>query len=326
MKISVLLSGLLDSKIGKVLPARVMNPLYRFLIDELGKEGKRDAFPSEIFETPPIICFPSSRFKVATLVSTRDLEMLVWSLKSLFYFSERSWDLVIMDGGLKSSDVSLLQHHFPNARIFLEADLIRELASELNDLQYLSELRLHRGYAPAKKIIDAPRLMRGHKFLLLDSDVLFFRSPSDIIRLLEDEDQRFAFSVDELGINSGVAVVPASGISFAELERLLRSMSPEKLAGWQVEQDLYSLLSKNRFDELPSVYAVEPVRGLKYNELTCCHFVHVCRHRFYSEGIRQLRASGFVGQLRMKYSPTRVADSEERRFGVSKTTGSAEFP
>lgn len=149
MKISVLLSGLLDSKIGKVLPARVMNPLYRFLIDELGKEGKRDAFPSEIFETPPIICFPSSRFKVATLVSTRDLEMLVWSLKSLFYFSERSWDLVIMDGGLKSSDVSLLQHHFPNARIFLEADLIRELASELNDLQYLSELRLHRGYGDA---------------------------------------------------------------------------------------------------------------------------------------------------------------------------------
>lgn len=306
MKISVLLSGLLDGKFGRALPARLMNPLYRILISELAKEGKREACPSEILDTPPVACLPTSRLKVATLVSSKDVEMLVWCLKSLFYFSDRAWDLVVIDGGLNSSDVSILEHHFPNVRIFLEPDLVRSFSSELANLPCLRELRFNRGYAPAKKIVDAPRLMAGHKFLLLDSDVLFFRAPHELLRLLENEDERFAFSVDQLGINSGVAVVPASRISFAELERLLRSMSPDKLAGWQVEQDLYGLLSESCFDELPSVYAVEPVRGKIYGELACCHFVHVCRHRFYSEGIRQLRELGFIAQLKGGYS-TRIS-------------------
>lgn len=302
MKMSVLLSGLLDSRIGKALPARVVNPLYRILINELAKEGKREARPGEIFDTPPVICLPSSRLKVATLVSSKDVEMLVWCLKSLFYFSDRAWDLVIIDGGLESSDVSLLRDHFPNARIFLEQDLVSQFASELADLQYLRELRFNRGYAPAKKIVDAPRMMEGRKFLLLDSDVLFFRPPHKLVNLLEETDQRFAFSVDQLGINSGVAVVPATEISFAQIEQLLRAMPPEQLGGWQVEQDLYGLLCKNRFEELPAVYAVEPVKGLMYSELTCCHFVHVCRHRFYSEGIRHLRKLGFISSLRRRYS------------------------
>ena len=164
-------------------------------------------------------------------MSSKDVEMLVWSLKSLFYFSNRDWDLWIIDGGLASTDAKLLLHHFPNARIHFECDLVHRFANELDQFPFLTDLRFFRRFPLAKKIVDAPRLLGGRKFLLLDSDVLFFRTPVELLDLLEDPEQRFAFSMDQLGINSGVAVVPSARISFTELEELLLSMNSGETRG-----------------------------------------------------------------------------------------------
>jgi hypothetical protein len=295
MKLSDGLVWLVDSGAPKLLPARIGNWLYRSLVGQLIAESKKTARPSEILDTPPISCSPSSHLKVATLVSSKDVEMLVWALKSLFYFSKRDWDLWIIDGGLTSRDESVLLHHFPNARIFFERDLVNRFANDLDDFPLLKGLRFKNPLA--KKIVDAPRLLGGRKFLLLDSDVLFFRAPVELVDLLENPAQQFAFCVDQLGINSGVAVIPGTKINFAELERLLVSMTEEKRAGWQVEQDLYALLSKSHFQRLPESYAIEPAVLLGYESLVCCHFVHVCRHRFYEKGIVQLRKMKFIEGL-----------------------------
>lgn len=293
MKMSYVLAWLVDSGATKLLPNRVGNWLYRALVDQLIAECKKDAAPSDILDTPPISCSPSSHLKVATLVSSKDVEMLVWSLKSLFHFSKRDWDLWIIDGGLAPRDETVLLHHFPNARIFFERDLVKNL----DNFPLLKGLRFQRRYPPARKIVDAPWLLGDRKFLLLDSDVLFFRAPVELVDLLENPAQEFAFCVDRLGINSGLAVVPGARINLAELEALLVSMTEEKRAGWQVEQDLYALLSKSYFHQLPESYAIEPEVQGGYESLVCCHFVHVCRHRFYEKGIGQLRRMRFIESL-----------------------------
>ena len=74
--------------------------------------------------------------------------------------------------------------------------------------------------------------------------------------------------MDQLGINSGVAVIPGARINFAEIEGLLVSMTEEKRAGWQVEHDLYALLSKSHFQQLPESYAIEPAVRFGY-EVWC---------------------------------------------------------
>ena len=296
MKMSSFLIWLVDSGATKLLPTRIGNWLYRALVSQLIEESKKSARPSEILDTPPMPCSRLSHLNVATLVSSKDVEMLVWSLKSLFYFSKRDWDLWIIDGGLTARDEAVLLHHFPNARIFFERDLVKQLADDLNDFPLLKDLRFRNPLA--KKIVDAPRLIGGRKFLLLDSDVLFFRAPVDLVVLLENAAQEFAFSVDKMGINSGVAVIPSAQINLAELESLLASMTEEKRAGWQVEQDLYALLSEARFQRLPESYAIEPAVHSGYESLVCCHFVHVCRHRFYEKGIEQLRKDHFMESLR----------------------------
>ena len=110
-------------------------------------------------------CSRLSHLNVATLVSSKDVEMLVWSLKSLFYFSKRDWDSWIIDGGLTARDETVHSHHFPNARIFFERDLVKQLADDLDDFPLLKDLRFRNPLA--KKIVDAPRLIGGRKFLLL---------------------------------------------------------------------------------------------------------------------------------------------------------------
>jgi hypothetical protein len=276
-----------------------MNPAFRMFIRKLINEARTTANPSEIFQTPAMRCDPESDLKAVSLVSTKDLEMLMWCLKSLFFFSGSSWDLWILDGGLNNADVQLLREHFPNAHVCAERDLTSDLLAQLASHPQTHKFRLS-GFVLAKKIVDAPWLLEGHKFLLLDSDVLFFRNPVELTEnLRRSEIDRFAFSADKLhGINSGVAIVPSSRVRFDRIEEVLCSISPTRRAGWQVEQDLYAAISKDCFDELSNSYAIEPVQPSAYDALVCCHFVHVYRHRFYAEGIRQLREGGFLDLLR----------------------------
>src|SRR5215470_6979581 len=84
----------------RLLPARVRNKAYRILIKELIREARANTNSGEIFFTPAMRCDRGSDLKVVSLVSGQDLEMLLWCLKSLFLFSERLWDLWILDGGL----------------------------------------------------------------------------------------------------------------------------------------------------------------------------------------------------------------------------------
>jgi hypothetical protein len=274
------------------------------LINDLIAEGKASTNSKEIFQTPSIACDRTSNLKVATLVAGKDIEMLLWCLKSLFYYSDQSWDLWILDGGLNDSDEEILKAHFPAAHICRDSELASSVVAHLTGYAQAYEFRGERGHALAKKIIDVSWLLRPHKFLLVDSDVLFFQNPGDLIeRLSQDQVSRFAFSLDSFGINAGVAIVPSSLVSFSKIDAVLGSMPPVQKGAWGAEQDIYAALSKDCFDELPYGYVVEGSnRGQAYSELVCCHFIYVSRHRFYTQGVRQLRNTGFIDGLRSRYS------------------------
>jgi hypothetical protein len=281
-----------------VLPNRVRNRLYRMFIGKLTKEAKASTNSQEIFLTPSICCDRSSKLKVVSLVSTKDLEMLLWSLKSLFFFSNSSWDLWVLDGGLNCSDVQVIERHFPGARVFVERELAPKLRIVLSPYPNIKRFRMSRRYAPARKIVDAPWLLRGQKFLLLDSDVLFFKNPVEIVkRLLDPKMDHFTFSMETGGINTGVAIIPESGVCFPQLEALLQLMPAIQREGWWAEHHLYAGISKNCFDGFSNMYAVAPVQAHTYDALVCCHYIHTCRHRFYQEGVMQLRSLGFPKNL-----------------------------
>lgn len=285
-----------EGLVSKWLPAGVRNRAFRLLMRELVKEASKDVCSQEIYDTPPFPCDPGSHLKVVTLVSDDDVEILLWSLKSLFLYSGKRWDLCIVDGGIRRSQRTL-RAHFPGLQMFLEPELTAATLELVKEFPETMAFRANKGYVPAKKIIDIPWILRRSKFLLMDSDILFFQKPDDLLSRLEDESyNRYSFSTDSLGINSGLAIIPCHDISFSRVEAALCGMSSERRHTWQVEQNLFSDLAKDEFDLLPPSYAIEPITQ-SYEELVCCHFVHVCRDRFFRNGIMQLRRAGFVKQL-----------------------------
>jgi hypothetical protein len=285
-----------QGRVAKLLPAGVRNRAFRMLINDLTREAKRRSNSRQIFETAAIRCDRNSGLKVVSLVSTRDIEMLLWCLKSLFYFSECTWDLLILDGGLHDADRELLEKHFPQCQVCGEPKLTASLHSELAPFPEVRAFRKH--LMLAKKLIDAPLLIPDHKFLLLDSDVLFFAKPGQLIdHLRQTHVNRFAFNMEKGKINSGVAVVPPSRVYLAQIEGLLRSMPLSFKQRFWAEQEIYTVIAQECYDELNEGYAVEPVQPGAYRELVSCHFISTVRHRFFQQGVKQLRNAGFLAAL-----------------------------
>ena len=142
--------------------------------------------------------------------------------------------------------------------------------------------------------------LRHGKFLLVDFDVLFFKNPCLLIDLItkNGSSPTFHFNMEPTGtINSGLAVIDLSLFSLSDIEFCLARMLPQRLRDWTIEQDIYTDLASARFQPLPASYGVQPIDDAVHSSLTSCHYIGVCRHQFYRQGISRLRAERFLGTL-----------------------------
>ena len=143
--------------------------------------------------------------------------------------------------------------------------------------------------------------------LLLDSDVLFFDEPVELLRRIEDPDYRMnsvnadiqsAYTVDPAVVlercgvtliprfNSGLGVIHRDSLNYDWIEEFLGL--PDIVGHfWRIEQTLYALCSSRCGGELlPPDYDVflEGSLGSRQSR----HYVGAIRHLMYREGIRTL--------------------------------------
>jgi hypothetical protein len=228
--------------------------------------------------------------------------MTLWCLKSLLWHGGETFDVWLADGGgLEGEPSLLLRKHFPGIRILTAAQLDAASSLALRDYRWSFWLRHERRYAPSKKLFD-PLLHIAHgRFLLLDSDVLFFSRPVELIRHLKNENNPSGnvFNIEKGQINSGVAVINPTLLSFDRIEKCLDSMSHSQRTGWVVEQDVYAKLSEGQFVGLSSDYAVQPITDNEHGRCIACHYIGVVRQRFFSQGVTQLNNAGFIDSLKL---------------------------
>jgi alpha-N-acetylglucosamine transferase len=158
--------------------------------------------------------------------------------------------------------------------------------------------------------------LESDRMLLLDSDVLFFQKPVDLLDRIENPDYRFnvvnrdlasAYTVNPdtvktlLGVdlvarfNSGLGLIHKSSLSFDWVEEFL---SLPNIIGhfWLIEQTLYALCSsKFGVEFLPNPYNVRLDKGI--NGSPSRHYVGRIRHLMYGEGISHLVRHGFLKEL-----------------------------
>jgi hypothetical protein len=292
-----------ETPLETVLPKRLKNVIYRQFITSLTRHNIDLTEPGAILTTEPIQCDRTSDARVWIVSSGADLLMAVWCLKTLLHFSKCSWDVWFADaGGISHAQRRLLQQHFPNIRFRTRSDLDHQAREALTGYPLSAWLRHTRKHPLALKLFDPMVNLQYGKFLLVDSDVLFFRNPCLLVDLVTDNNAPpgvFHFNMEPRGtINSGLAVIDLSLFSLSDIEGCLARMQPQRLRGlrgWTIEQDVYTDLASARFQPLPASYGVQPIDDAVHSNLTSCHYISVCRHQFYRQGISRLRAEGFLG-------------------------------
>jgi len=236
------------------------------------------------------------------VASSRDLLMILWSLKSLIVYSDVDWDIHLADGGgLSGSVCRSLEHHFPGIRILGRSELDAMATLPLRNFPWIHWLRFVRKFALSLKLVDLRLELPCEQVLLLDSDVLFFAKPNEILSRFDHLDttyvSKWLFNMENGQLNSGLGVFRTSAIDFEQIESVLAEMTHEVRNGWTVEQDIYARISDSSLRLLPHTYAVEPVPEEAHGELVSCHYIGVCRHRFFARGVMRLRQQGFLQEI-----------------------------
>ncbi|MBW4518931.1 MAG: hypothetical protein KME16_04405 [Scytolyngbya sp. HA4215-MV1] len=275
----------------------------------------RDTVRNRILDTRPFLNTQDFTCEIHVLTYEKDWLNLIWALKSFYHYSQRCYALCIHDDGtLTAEQCAILQHHFPKARILKRSDADRHVMPTLQSYPRCLEFRKTNHLAP--KVFDFVEYLESDRMFLLDSDVLFFTEPTELLKRLEDPgyqlntvngDVASAYTVNPVLIqetlgftvierfNSGLGLIHKASLNLDWIEEFLGL--PDIIGHfWRIEQTLYALCS-SRFgvELLPPEYDVSLSRGV--NRLPCRHYVGQIRHLMYCEGIQHLVRNRFLQEL-----------------------------
>ena len=267
----------------------------------------RDVVRPRILRTPPVADTTDPTAEVHVMTRAEDWLNMVWALKSFYRASERRYKLCIHDdGSLRPEQRDATRKHFPAARLIDRPTSDRLVLAQLSAFPRCHEFRRTNVLAP--KVFDFAAFLESDRMLLFDSDLLFFKEPTALLRRIEDPGyQRNTFNADcgpaytvrpeevreQIGhellpnINSGLGLIHRGSIRPDWCEEFLAL--PGILEGhfWRIEQTLIALCS-SRFgaELLPDEYTLHLGRGIGGRPFR--HYVGVIRHLMYGEGVAQL--------------------------------------
>ena len=275
----------------------------------------RDTVRKQILDTKPMVGKTSKRAEIHVLTSATDWLNLIWALKSFYHYSQRNYALCIHDDGtLDQKHYAIFHHHFPDAKIIDRPSADRKILSELQQYPRCLEFRQTNHLAP--KVFDFLAYLESDRLLLLDSDVLFFAKPTELLNRIENPNYQYnsvnadvasAYTVnptlvkEQMGFelqerfNSGLGLIHQQSLNLDWIEEFLGL--PEIIGHfWRIEQTLYALCSsKYGVELLPEEYNVRLNKGI--NSSPSRHYVGAIRHLMYGEGIKQLIHQNFLQEM-----------------------------
>ena len=245
---------------------------------------------------------------VHVLTGEKDWQLCAWMLASFFHCTEQNWNVVIHDDGtLTEGTRKQLGAIFKTARIIPRAQADATIEQTLQPLPFAYE---YRGMHPlGLKLFDMPYYCEAERFIVLDSDVLFFNYPREIMDWIASGAKECWFNKDisdttliteanaleDLDVklwprvNSGLCLITKAAIDFEFCDRALGETSILKGHLWRVEQTLFALCA-SRFGKgglLPKTYEVSLAKHAA-EDCIARHYVGAVRDRFFGEGMKRL--------------------------------------
>jgi hypothetical protein len=254
---------------------------------------------------------PPQPIPIHVLTGRDDWLLACWMLASWFHTTAQNWRIVIHDDGqLPPEALPAFRAMIPGLTHISAADSDRAVLASLASHPACHDYR--QAHPLARKIFDIPALTDAPRFIILDSDVLFFRKPDVILRwsaeptgetwFNEDVRENFPLPPEEarekLGIaiwprvNSGLCLIDRAAIDLDLCERALRETSLLMGHIWLVEQSLFAICAsaRGRGGLLPPEYEVSLAKNAQPGAVAR-HYVGAVRQRFYADGIKRMKAS-----------------------------------
>jgi hypothetical protein len=246
---------------------------------------------------------------VHSLCGNEQLDLCAWMLASWTLHTQRNWPIHLHDDGTLP----------PNTRARLSALGLQVQVHKRTEADQLARSHLasrpgcaaYRDRHPlALKIFDIPALA-GERFLLLDSDLLFFARPVEMLAWVDRPDDNscwFNADVTESSnvdaaeanrllhtalwprVNSGLCLLTRQALDPDFCEAILTKTNIAAGHIWRVEQTLFALCASRygRGGLLPPDYELSLGRSAAAGAVAR-HYVGAVRHRFWGEGVWRAR-------------------------------------
>jgi hypothetical protein len=222
--------------------------------------------------------FEPASVEVHVLTGSSRLTMAFWMMASLVVATQRSWRFVIHDDGtLRPEDAITLKKLLPDCRVMLDAES-RPIISRRLAAHPLS-LKCRNLHPFGKRLFDFPWLANGDRFISIDTDVLFFKTPAPLMEwcgepnpgclffediqdasLLDTDEVQKLFGVPLIQkVNAGLFAMPKAALSVEIIEECLAKTSVLNGNPWFIEQTLHAVAASDhgRTKHLPKEY-VDP--------------------------------------------------------------------
>lgn len=255
----------------------------------------------------------------------RDCLMALWTAKSFYHYAQASWPLVWHQGGpLSSRNRRLLRKHFPDSYFFTAAEANLLVEAELRRGGFRRTIDARRHSFSLVKMIDFVVLSRADRLLNLDSDVLFFAKPEELLAAVASDaavnlfnrDNGSWYNVSPEGarrrhgvalveeLNAGLGLVRRASFSIEMIEAFLED--PDVMSNvWLADQTLQALGgSQTNVSLLPDTYSVCKSPGLSTGDgrpLVAKHYPGPYRQLLFEEGMLQLIERGFFRELSCRH-------------------------
>ena len=275
-----------------------------------GREGYLHAFRRwmlwrRILKTAPITTGTEGDTEVRLMCYYLDYLCAIWALKSFYRAAGVRYPLSIQIQGRAPARVErILRRHFPDARIVTQGAADSEVERHLVDCGWMRLLEARRANQYIQKLTDNV-IMSGFPYiLLLDSDVLFFRKPEELLAFEGDhifqQDFESTYVIEKAAgvrvaprLNAGIMKFRPASISLARCNAYLADFP--KYEGW-LEQTLLALHASetNTANILPPTYLISFDRNINPDTLVARHYAGPTRPLMTEEGMPWLIRHGFL--------------------------------
>ncbi len=254
------------------------------------------------------ICYPEAEYSIHMVTCHKHVDMAMWCLKSFSYYAEQTPPFTIHDDGtLTKNDKELLRNQLKPCTVIDKSESDKTMNETLRTYPHCRQMRAKSEFYCALKLFDPSVYTQTDVIVLIDSDILFFQRPSELINCVKrgkpcfnsDYQDAYAVPAEELRrrlninvlskVNAGLVVLRRVDYDLNFMERYFACFSSPIRDVNRHEQTLHALLlSRSEAHRLSNSYQIS--RQRISTTTVSHHFVNDgSRAYFYTKGVRKLK-------------------------------------